>query len=228
VGGLGQGQADEDRHESDHERDDAQVVDLDVAPAALDVGQQPADDGQGDKPDRQVDEEDPVPAEVVCEEPTEARADQEGDPEDRPEQALVLAPLGGREQVADDRQGDREERARAEALQAAEEDELPHRLAQARQHRADQEQDDPDQEQWPAAVQVRELAVDRHGDRARQQEDRYDPGVVIGALELGDDAGQDGTDDRLIEGGQEHAQQDRAEDLELGPSVKPECRVILQ
>ena len=40
--------------------------------------------------------------------------------EDGAEQALVLAALGGREQVADDRERDREQRAGAEALDAAE------------------------------------------------------------------------------------------------------------
>ena len=51
-----------------------------------------------------------------------------GDAEDGAEQALVLAASGGREQVADDRQRDGEQRAGAEALDAAEEDQLPHGL----------------------------------------------------------------------------------------------------
>ena len=54
-----------------------------------------------------------------------------------PEQALILAPLRRREQVADDRQRDREQCARAEALDAAEHDELPHLLRQPGQQRAD-------------------------------------------------------------------------------------------
>ncbi len=94
LGRLGQGQADQDRHQAEGQGDDAEVVDLDVAPAALDVRQQPGDHDQGDDPDRQVDEEDPVPAEVVGQEAAQARADEEGDAEDGPEQALVLAPLG--------------------------------------------------------------------------------------------------------------------------------------
>jgi hypothetical protein len=176
----------------------------------------------------QVDEEDPVPAEVVRQEPAEARPDQEGDPEDRAEEPLVLAPLGRREQVADDRQGDREEGARAETLQAPEEDQLPHRLAQTREGRADQEEDDAQQQQRPPAVQVRELAVDRHRDRAGHEEDRDDPGVVVGALELGDDPGKHRAHDRLVQGREEHAQQDREEDLELGAPFEAERGVVLE
>ena len=76
---------------------------------------------------------------VVGQEAAQARADQEGDPEDGSEEALVLAPLGRGEEVADGRQRDREEGAGAEALDAPEEDQLPHRLAEAGQGRADQE-----------------------------------------------------------------------------------------
>ena len=47
------------------------------------------------------------------------------------EEAQVLAALGRRVEVGDDRQRDREDRAAAEALEAAEQDELPHLLAQA-------------------------------------------------------------------------------------------------
>ena len=46
-------------------------------------------------------------------------------PEDGAEQALVPAALGRGEQVADDGQRDREQRAGAEALDAAEQDQLP-------------------------------------------------------------------------------------------------------
>ena len=50
--------------------------------------------------------------------------DDERDAEDGAEQALVLAALGRGEQVADDRERDREQRAGADALDAAEQDQL--------------------------------------------------------------------------------------------------------
>ena len=61
--------------------------------------------------------------------PPSAGPDERRHAEDGAEEALVLAPLGRREEVADHRQRDREERARAEALDAPEQDQLPHRLA---------------------------------------------------------------------------------------------------
>ena len=93
--------------------------------------------------DRDVDEEDPVPAERVGDEPAQARTDERRQAEDRPEEAEVLAALGGRVEVRDDRERDREDGAAAEALEAAEQDELPHLLAEPAQRRADEEQARP-------------------------------------------------------------------------------------
>jgi hypothetical protein len=91
------------------------------------LGQQPPDDVQRDGADRQVDPEDPVPADVVRQPAAEQRAHDRRDPEHRPEEALVLAAFGRREHVADDRERDREQRTGAEALDAAEQDQLLHR-----------------------------------------------------------------------------------------------------
>ena len=109
----------------------------------------------------------------------DGRAEQERDAEHEAEEALVLAALGGREEVADDRERDREERAGAEALDAAEQHELPHLLAQAGQRRADEEQRDAADQDRLAAVQVGELAVDRHGHGRGEQVDRDRPRVVV-------------------------------------------------
>ena len=147
-------------------------------------------------------------------------------PKTRAEQALVLAAFGRREQVADDGERDREERAGAEALDAAEQDQLPHGLAQAGQRRADEEQGDADHQHRPAAEDVGQLAVERHGDRAGQQVDRDDPRVQLVAAEVGDDLGQCRSDDRLVEGAEEQPEQDRAEDLDLRAPVQPERRVL--
>ena len=86
-----------------------------------------------DQPDRDVDEEDPVPAEDVRDDAADGRPDEGRQPEHGPEEPEVLAALGRRVKVRDDRERDREDGAAAEALQAAEEDELPHRLAEAAQ-----------------------------------------------------------------------------------------------
>src|SRR5688572_9720731 len=67
----------------------------------------------------------------VRDDPADRRTDERAEPEHRSDQALVLAALGRREQVADDRERDREERSRAEALERAEQHEMPHLRRQA-------------------------------------------------------------------------------------------------
>ena len=108
-----------------------------------------------------------------------AGSDQESDAEDGTEEALVLAALGRREEIADDGQRDREERACAESLDAAEGDQLPHRLAEPGQYRAEQEEADAHHQHRLAPVEIGELAVDRDGRGARDQVRGHDPGVQI-------------------------------------------------
>ena len=176
-------------------------------------------------PDRDVDEEDPVPADVVGDEAAEGRPDEGGEAEDGPEEALVLAALGGREEVADDGQRDREERPGADPLDAPEEDQLLHRLAQAGQRGADQEDRDPEEEQRLAPEDVGELAVEGDGDRGGQQVDRDDPGVEVVAVQVGDDRRQRRPHDRLVEGAEEEGQEDRPQDLEAGAAGELDRRV---
>src|SRR5205085_10040039 len=105
----------------------------------FDVRQQPPDDEQADDADREVDIEDPVPADVVSQEATEPRADDERDAEDSAEEALVLAAFGGCEQVADHGERDREQRSGAKSLEAPEQDQLGHVLREAGEGRTDEE-----------------------------------------------------------------------------------------
>ena len=168
---------------------------------------------------RSVDEEDPVPADVIGQEAAQRRPDQRADSEDSSEEALVLAPLGRREEIADHGQRDREDGAGAEPLEAARGDQLPHLLGQAGEGRADQEDADADHDHRAAPEQVGELAVDRTADGRGQQVDGHHPGVEVVPVQVGDDARQRGADDGLIEGRQEHGEQDRNEDLGPGPGI---------
>ena len=93
---------------------------LRVARGFFTVGSSRVDDEQATEADRDIDVEDPVPADLLGQEAADERADDEGDAEDGTEQALVLAALGRREQVTDDRQRDREQRTGADALDPAE------------------------------------------------------------------------------------------------------------
>ena len=206
-------QADQQGHEGGREDGGAEVVDRADGLGVANRRQQPPQDDEGNDPERQVDEEDPVPADRVGQEAAQRRTDDRREREDPTEQPLVLAPLARAEEVADDGERDREDRAGAEALDAAEQDELPHLLAQAAQQRAGEEEADADHHHRPPPEQVGELAVDRPGHRGGQQVDGDHPHVELVALEVGHDARQGRADDRLVERGQEHREEDRAEDL---------------
>ena len=76
----------------------------------------------------------------------------------------------------------------------------------------DQEDDDRELEQQLAAVDVAELAVERHGRRRRQQVGRDHPREVLQAAEVADDRRQRRRDDRLVERREQHAEHQPAED----------------
>ena len=154
--------------------------------------------------------------------------DDERDPEHGPEQALVLAALLRGEHVADDRERHGEQRTGADALDASEQDQHAHVLAEAGQRRADQEDGDAEHVDRLATEEVRALAPERDGDRAGEQVDRDRPDVVVVARQLGHDGWQRRTDDRLVEGAEEQAEHDGEEDFHLRPVAQAESRIILE
>ena len=91
------------------------------------------------------------------------------------------------------------------ALDPPEGDQLRHVLAEAGQHRADQEDHDGELEDALATELVGELAVQRGGDGRGQQVGGHHPAHVVEPVQAVDDGGQGGADDGLVEGGQEHA-----------------------
>jgi hypothetical protein len=132
VAALLVGQSNEDRDQRSDEHARAEVIDARSRAARADGGQRAPDHREHDGADRQVDEEDPLPSDGVGDDPTDRRTDERAQPEHRADEALVLAALGGVEHVTDDRERDGKERTRAETLQRAECDELPHLPREAR------------------------------------------------------------------------------------------------
>ena len=182
----------------------AQVVDLVLAPDHRHLQHRRGDHQRG-QADGQVDVEDPAPAGPVGQPAAQQRAGHAGDAEHGPEVALVAAALAGRDDVADDAEGDREQAAAADALEGAEGDQLAHVLAEPGQGRAEQEDDDRDLEDQPAPVEVGDLAPQRRGRGRGEQVGGDDPRQLVQPAELADDAGQGGADDALVEGEQQHA-----------------------
>ncbi len=177
------------------------------------------DHEEGDDADGKVDVEDPAPAEVFGEEPAEERSQDARRAEHRPEQALVLAAFAGRHEIADDRHGQHHQAAAAQSLDRAEADELGHVLRDAAQRGADQEDDDRGLEQLLAAVLVAELAPQGRGRGRGEHVRRDDPGQVLHAAEFADDRRQGGRDDGLVERGEQHAEEQRSDGYENGPSA---------
>ena len=200
-----------DRRQAAGEQRRARVVDpvLDVRGAGV---ERDRDHHQRERAERQVDVEDPAPREVVDEEAAEQRADHGRDAEDSAEEALVLAPLARRDDVADDGHRRHDQAAAADPLEGAERDQLAHVLREPAQRRADQEDDDRRLQDDPAAVQVAELPVHRPDDGRGEQVRGDDPGQMLDPAEIADDRRQRGRDDRLVERGQQQDQHQRAED----------------
>ena len=172
-----------------------------------DGGHDHDDDGHG-----HVDPEGPAPGEVVGEQAAEQRPDDGGDAEDGAECALVAAAFAQRDDLADHSDSGDGDGAAAEALQCARGDEHGHRSGEAAEHRSGEEDEDGGLEHFLAAEGVAELADDGGDDRRGQQVTGDDPRLVAGAAEVGDDGGQGGGHDGLVEGGQQHAEHDRQED----------------
>ncbi len=183
-------------------------------------------DHDGDGPDRHVHVEDPAPGERVDEEAAEKRPGDRRDAEDGADQPHVAAALARRDDVADDRLRADHQAAGADSLERAERDQLIHRLAEPRQHRPGEEDQDRDEEHGLAPVHVAELAVERRRDGRREQIRGDDPREVVEAAEVADDRRQRGRDDRLVERGQEHAEHERREDgAERPPGERCVCGI---
>ena len=210
---------DEQRNEPDDQRRGAHPVDAVVAPLMVNV-QGAVDDDQRDEPDRDVDVEDPAPpgdaedALLTGEEAADDRTEHARRGEDGHEVALVTGPFARRDQVADDRQRQREQAAGTEPLKGAERGQHVHALRQATQRRADDEDRDRDHEQRLAPVDVGQLAVQRRRDRRRDQERGGDPGLGRQAVEVVADRADRGGHDHLVERGEEHAEHQAGEDRE--------------
>ena len=206
------GEQDEGRRgQREHGR--AEIVDDVVHPAEV-TGHLSGDHGERHDADGHVDVEDPAPGQVVDEHPAEQRPDDAREAEHRAEQAHVTAALARRDDVAHDGLRADHQAARAQALDRAERDQLEHRLAEAGQDRADQEDHDRGLEEDLPAVLVAELAPQRRGYGRGEQVSGDDPSDVRAALEVADDGRQRGRDDGLIERRQQHPEHERTDDQE--------------
>ena len=173
-----------------------------------------AREGRGDERHRhdaegQVHEEDPAPGQVVGQETAHRRADHRGHAPHAREIALQARPTLEPEELADDRVAEGQQRARAEPLHHAKDDQLRHGLRRARECRAGEERGEPDEIDRTPSVEVREPAPERHGDRLGQQIAGEDPRVDVEATQARHDRRHRQRDDRGLDRRQEDGQHDR-------------------
>ena len=143
---------------------------------------------QGGQPDGQVDVEDPAPRQIVRQEPAQQRANDACEGEHRAQVALIAPPLPRRQNVTDDRHGQRDQPTCAQPLQRPEHDQLHHVLSDPAQGGTDQEDQDRGLEDLLAAVDVADLSVQRHRHRRGQHVGRHHPRQAVDTTELADDA----------------------------------------
>jgi hypothetical protein len=137
--------------------------------------------------DRQRDQEHPAPVGVVGDPATAQRSEDRAGSEGRPGHTLPPAAVTRRDEVADDGHGERDQRAGAEALDAARPDELRHRATGGADDRAGHEENEPEQDQRTAAVDIGQSPIDRHGHCEREHARGEHPRVVVDAAEVLDD-----------------------------------------
>ena len=154
-----------------------------------------------------VDEENPVPGEVVGDEAAQRGAYDRGHSEHDAQEALELAAFFGREKVGDGDEAVGHYDAAAESLYGAEGYELGHGRAGSGQHGADEEDGYAADEEYLAPVDVGEPADYGDGHGGGDQVGGGDPSVAVEAAQVGYDAGHGGGYDGLVEGGEEHSQQ---------------------
>jgi hypothetical protein len=84
--------------------------------------------------------------------------------------------------------------------------------SEAAEHRADDEDGDREQEEAATAVDVGQFAVQRRGDRRRDEERRGRPGLQVEAVQVVGDRPGRRRHDGLVQGGQEHAHHQARQD----------------
>jgi hypothetical protein len=154
----------EERADPEGERGRAGEVER-VAPGLVRLDHLRGDEGEGDEAEREVDREDRPPAETHGEESPEEGADEAREPPDAAEEALDPRAFLDGVEVSRDRERDRQQAPRPEALEGAGGDEMRHRPGERAGERAGEEDGGREEEDPAAAVQVGQAAEERHRDR---------------------------------------------------------------
>ncbi len=171
----------------------------------------PGDD-EGQYAEGQVDIEDPAPGQVGHAQPADEGPDHGRHAEHGPEETHVPAAFAGRDDIADDRLGADQQSPATEPLEGAKGNQLGHGVAESRQGRADDENDDGSLKEDLTAILVPQLSPQRGRDRRGQQIRRHDPREMGAAVEIPHNGRERSGDDRPVESGQQEPEEERTED----------------
>ena len=162
-----------------------------------------------DNADGDVHEEDPVPAQVLGQQAADERADREGERSSARPDADRCTALARRERRGDDRKRRRIHQRCPRALDDARGDQHFARAGEPAPERREREDDDPENEDQPPAVGVRELAADQHQGGERERIAGHDPLECrkVG-LEVTLDRGQGDVHDGVVEHDHEKPERD--------------------
>ena len=175
------------RGSATREEGGADVVDR-VLFSAWSAHEAEPDHGESEPGQRKVDEEAPTPGRVVGQPPAGGRSEHRSRCEHGPQVPLPLAAPAGRNDVPDRGDRERNQAPGAEPLDSSSRDQHLHRRREAADDRAGREEGDPKEEERPAAVDVRQLAVERHGHRRAEHVRGEDPGIVLESAQVAHDA----------------------------------------
>ena len=136
---------------------------------------------------------------VIREKPSNKRADDHRHSHDHAEDPVDLSAFPRGIEIGDDDEGERENTARADALNRPKDDELVHAVAEERQptagagktaeRRPEQERAHREELQDLPAHDICKLSIDRHENRHHEGVDHARPGVAVEPSEIVDDAG---------------------------------------
>ena len=139
------------------------------------------------------------------------RADHRRQAKNAAEQTLIAAAVGGRDDVGHRRHADHHQAAAAEPLQAAHQHQLGHVLRQPAEGGADEKQPNRHLQHDFATEQIAEFTVQRHRDGGAEDIGGDHPGKLVQPPQFADNRRQRGGDNGLIQRGEQHHQQQCAE-----------------
>ena len=153
---------------------------------------------------RQIQPERPTPTRTLSNPAANQRTSHRRESKNATDNTHVAAAVAGRDHVSNHRLRQNHQTAAAQTLQGTSKNQPVHVLSERANNRTRHESDNRKNQEGLASELVRKLAVDRHRNRRKQDENGNHPAHVLHAVKLTDDRGQRRRQNRLVQRGHEH------------------------